>query len=150
MQNQTSLQFESNVEKNFTLMFKGKLTRKAYAIRIVALIGISLLISISLTTYVTTYLNSISSLDNPMSYSLSLLTPLMTIFGLINLIIKSSFIIRRIQDIVKDVAIWPYALTAVILSYIPFLDYITLIALAIFPSAYLTQEKQEQLLKKFS
>jgi uncharacterized membrane protein YhaH (DUF805 family) len=150
MQDQDSLQFENNVEKIFERMFKNKLTGKAFAIRIVALMGIGFILSILVTTYLTTYLNSMAYSNNPISSSVSLFAPLMTIFTSISLIITASLVIRRVQDIVYDIAIWPYALSAVILSWIPFLGYIVLIALAILPSNYLTQEKQEQLLKKFA
>lgn len=150
MQNQSSLQFENNVEKNFERMFKNKLTGKAFAIRIVALIGIGFILSILVTTYLTTYLNNMAYSNNPISSSLSLFTPLMTIFTSISFIITVSLVIRRVQDIVYNVTIWPYALSAIILSCIPFFGYIVLIALAILPSNYLTQEKQEQLFKKFA
>jgi uncharacterized membrane protein YhaH (DUF805 family) len=150
MQDQSSLQFENNVERIFERMFKNKLTGKGFAIRIVALIGIGFILSILVTTYLTTYLTSMAYSNNPISSYLSLFAPLMTIFTSISLIITASLVIRRVQDIVYDVAIWPYALSAVILSWIPFLGYIALIALAILPSDYLTREKQEQLFKKNS
>lgn len=150
MQDQSSLQFENNIEKNFERMFKNKLTGKAFAIRIVALMGIGFILSILVTTYLATYLNSMAYSNNPISSSLSLFAPLMTVFTSISLIITASLVIRRVQDIVYDVGIWPYALSAVILSWIPFFGYIVLIAMAILPSDYLTQEKQEQLFKKFA
>ena len=148
MQHQSSLKFENNVEKIFERMFKNKLTGKAFSIRIVILMGIGFILSLLVTTYLSAYLNNMVYSNNPINSSLSLFAPLMTIFTAISLIITASLVIRRVQDIVSDLTIWPYALGAIILSWIPFFGYIVLIALAILPSDYLTQEKQEQLFKK--
>ena len=150
MQDQNAIEFDNNVGKIFERMFKNKLTGKAFAIRVVTLIGVGLILSTLVATSLSTYLSNLAYSNSPIMSSLSLLAPLMTIFTFLIFIIKASLVIRRVQDIVYDVAIWPYALGAVILSCIPFLGYLTLITLAILPSNYLSQEKQEQLLKKFS
>lgn len=146
MQDQSSLQFENNVIRIFERMFKNKLTGKAFAIRIAALMGIGFILSILITTYTA----SLAYSPSPISSSITLLAPLMTIFTSIGLIITTSLVIRRVKDIVYDLVLWPYALGAVVLSLIPFLGCIVLIALVIVPSGYLTQEKQRQLLQKLS
>jgi uncharacterized membrane protein YhaH (DUF805 family) len=148
MQNQTSLQFENNVGILFERMFRNKLKGKGFAIRIISLMAIGFILSLFVTTYLTTYTNSMIYSNNDITPPLSFIAPLMAIFTSISFIITASLVIRRVQDIAHGVAIWPYALSAVILSWIPFLSYIILIALAVVPSGYLTQEKQDQFFRK--
>lgn len=154
IQNESSAQFDNNVQKIFDRLFKNKLTGKAYAIRMIALIGLGFALSGAISTIVTSNLNNMMYSGNPVQNSFMptpyLGTFLLTLFGILSFSCSASFSVRRIRDIVPDTNILPYALGVVVIGLIPFLNYILYFILALLPSDYLNHEKRNQLLSKIA
>jgi uncharacterized membrane protein YhaH (DUF805 family) len=153
-QNESSIQFEQKIQKISARLFQNKLSGKGFAIRLIALLAISFAFSGFVSTFVKTNLNGMihtdpSALDSMMHFSY-LASMVLSTFAVISFIFSVSLSVRRIRDIVPDASIWPYVLGAVVLGFIPVLSYLLYVLLAILPSDYLTQEKREQLVSKFT
>lgn len=154
-QNMTSTQFEDNVLKIFDRLFKNKLTGKGYAIRLLAILALSFLVSGIALSMLTSQLNQMIYSENASALNLlpnfpSIIPLISGILIFVTFILTSSLSVRRVRDIVPDTAIWPYAVAVILIGLIPFIGYVMFFLLAILPSNYLTEEKRNQILGKFA
>lgn len=153
-QNEKSLQFENKVQFLLERFLKGKLTGRSFAIRLIAILGIVFLISGFITSVVTANISNLMYADiQTISPWLSLSSILPTVLGVISVLsflLTTSLVVRRVNDIIPDTETWPYALGAVLICFIPFVSYLLYAMLIFVPSDYLTQEKRNQITKKYA
>lgn len=157
-ENNESLQFENKVRLVFNFLFerflKHKLTGKEFAIRLITLLVAGFAISGLMASMLMPTLTNMTSMSSFTLQSLSafsyVISSLLLLWSVISVLITMILIIKRINDIVPDSSIWPYAAVAILLSFVPLIGYALFVLLALLPSNYLSAQKRQELLSKVS
>lgn len=153
-QNEKSIQFDNKVQFLLERFLKGKLTGRAFAIRLIAFLAAVFFISGIVTSAITANISNLMYSDYeklaPWLSLSSFLPTIMSFIAIISFFITTSLVVRRVNDIVPDTQTWPYATGAVLLSLIPFVSYALYALLIFLPTGYLTLEKRNQIIKKYA